>query len=238
VSALGRFALWRGDQPIADRDWQRDKARQVFHLLLTYRGQWFYREQIVEHLWPDLSPDAADRDFRVAYTSMTRALEPDRPRNAAAFFVPRRGSVYGLRPGAGVRVDADQFESSAGSEDPELLRRAVLLYEDYLPECLYEDWSAAERQRLRHAYLVAAERLTRHLLRAKAWQEAIQLCEAILLRDNCYEPAYRLLMRAHAALGDRAQVQAAYQRCSAALRDELGIGPSQATASLLAKLTP
>jgi LuxR family maltose regulon positive regulatory protein len=237
VRALGRLALWRGDQPVADRDWQRDKARQVFHLLLTHRGQWFYREQIVEHLWPDLAPDAADRDFRVAYTSLTRALEPDRPRTAAAFFVPRHGSVYGLRPGAGVRVDVDQFESLAGSEDPELLRRAVSLYEDYLPECLYEDWSAAERQRLRHAFLVASERLARHLLRAKAWQETIQVCEAILLRDDCYEPAYRLLMRAHAALGDRAQVQAVYQRCAAALRDGLGVDPSQTTTALLSKLS-
>jgi DNA-binding SARP family transcriptional activator len=59
----------------------------------------------------------------------------------------------------------------------------------------------------------------------------------MLLRDNCCEPAYRLLMRAHAAQGDRAAVRNVYQRCVAALREELGIDPSQATASLFTKLS-
>jgi len=244
VQTLGRFVVWRGTTPVAAAEWKRDKARQIFQLLLTHRGQWFYREQIVEHLWPHLPIEAAERDFKVALNALNRALEPDRPPHASSFFVTRRSNLYGLNPAARIVVDADDFEQLAASDDVDLLRRAVALYQDdYLPDCLYEDWPAAERLRLRHLYLVTAERLARHLLRAKAtdipargWDEAIRTCEAILDRDNCWEAAYRLLMRAFAAQGNRAELHAVYQRCLTTLGQELGIEPSPATRALFEKL--
>jgi DNA-binding SARP family transcriptional activator/tetratricopeptide (TPR) repeat protein len=238
VRTLGPFAVWRGDVLVTDQDWQREKARRVFQLLLTQRGQWFHREQIIEQLWPDLRPEAADRDFRVALNALSRALEPDRARSAPAFFVSRRGTLYGLSPEAQIRVDVDEFERLAGSDDEDMLRQALSLYEDdYLPECLYQDWSAPQRQRLRDLYLMAAERLARRRLQARAWDEVVTLCEAILARDDCWEAAYRLMMRAHAAAGNTAQVQGSYQRCVAALRDGLGVDPSAATRALLEKLS-
>jgi ATP/maltotriose-dependent transcriptional regulator MalT/DNA-binding SARP family transcriptional activator len=237
VQTLGSFAVWRGDEPVAARDWQREKARQVFQLLLTYRGQWFYREQIMDQLWPHLSPDAAERDFKVALHALNQALEPDRPRGAPSFLVTRKDHVYGLNPAARVLVDVDDFGQLAASDDEESLRRALALYEDdYLPDGLYEDWSAAERQRLRHLYLTTAERLARHLLQAGSWDEVVEVCQAILARDNCWEAAYRLSMQAHAAQGNRAQIHATYQRCAATLAEELGVEPSPTTQALFERL--
>ncbi len=238
VRTLGRFSVWHGGEPVAAGDWQREKARQVFQLLLTYRGQWFYREQIVDQLWPELSPDAAERDFKVALNALNKALEPDRPRGAQPFFVVRRGSVYGLNPAAHVVVDVDDFQRLAASDEADSLRGALALYaDDYLPESLYEDWSAAERQRLRHLYLTTAERLARHLLQAEAWAEAIEVCQAILARDNCWEAAYRLLMQVYAAQGNLTQLHSTYQRCAATLEEELGVEPSPATQALFDKLS-
>ena len=238
VRTLGPFAVWRGDEPVSTRDWKREKARQIFQLLLTYPRQWFYREQIVDHLWPHLPPDAAERDFKVALNALNRALEPRRPRGAPPFYVIRRRNVYGLNPAARVVVDVGDFERLAASDDIDQLRQALALYEeDYLPDCIYEDWPAAERQRLRHLYLVTAERLARHLLQAEAWDEAMQVSQAILARDNCWEAAYRLLMRAHAAQENRPQVHSVYQRCITTLREELDVEPSPTTQALFAKLS-
>ncbi|MGD9148136.1 MAG: BTAD domain-containing putative transcriptional regulator, partial [Anaerolineae bacterium] len=238
VRTLGSFAVWRGDEPLSARDWKREKARQIFQLLLTYPRQWFYREQIVDQLWPHLPPDAAERDFKVALNALHRALEPGRPRGAPPFFVVRRRQVYGLNPAARVMVDVVDFERLAASDDLHQLRQALALYEeDYLPDCMYEDWPAAERQRLRHLYLVTAERLARHLLQAGALDEAVQVAQAILARDNCWEAAYRLLMRAHSAQGNRPQVHSVYQRCTATLREELDVEPSPTTQALFAELS-
>ena len=135
VRTLGPFAVWRGAEPVDARDWKREKARQIFQLLLTYPRQWFYREQIIDHLWPHLPPDAAERDFKVALSALNRALEPDRPRGASPFFVTRRESVYGLNPAAPIVVDTDDFERLAASDDMDQLRQALALYqEDYLPD--------------------------------------------------------------------------------------------------------
>lgn len=238
VRTLGTFAVWRGDEPVRVRDWKREKARQIFQLLLTYPRQWFYREQIVDQLWPHLPPDAAERDFKVALNALNGALEPHRPRGAPPFFVIRRGNVYGLNPLARVMVDVADFERLAASDDIGALRQALALYEeDYLPDSMYDDWPAAERQRLRHLYLVTAERLARHLLQAEAWEEAMQVCQAILARDNCWEAAYRLLMRAHAAQGNRPQVHSVYAQCTATLHEELGVEPSPTTQALFARLS-
>jgi LuxR family maltose regulon positive regulatory protein len=238
VRTLGPFAVWRGDVPVGDGEWQREKARRLFQLLLTQRGQWLHREQLVEQLWPELAPEAAARDFRVALNALNHALETGRPRGVPPFFASRRGTQYGLNPAARIRLDADEFQRLAASDEEEALRQALSLYQDdYLAECLYEDWSAAERQRLRDLYLFTAERLARRALRARAWDEVISLCEAILARDDCREAAYRLLMRAQAGAGNRALVQSSYQRCITALRDGLDVEPSAATRALLEKLS-
>ena len=249
VRTLGPFAVWRNGELLGSRDWRREKARQLFQFLLTHRGQWFYREQIVDQLWPHLPPEAAERDFKVALNALNRALEPARSRGELPFFVVRRDNVYGLNPAAGLVADVDDLErltapgtgraeGAAGSEDVERLHLGLSLYEDdYLPDSLYEDWSSAERQRLRQLYLVTAERLARQRMRARAWGEALELCRAILARDGCWEAAYRLQMQVHAAQNNRSQVHAVYQRCVNALREELGIEPSLATQSLLQRLT-
>ncbi len=237
VRTLGPFSVWRDDELVAPRDWKREKARQILQLLLAYPRQWFYREQIVDHLWPHLPPDAAERDFRVALNALNQALEPSRPRGQSPFFVIRRGSVYGINPKAFISTDSRDFEHLAASDDVEHLQQALQLYgDDYLPGSKYDDWSAAERQRLRHLYLVTAERLARHLFQAKSWDQAIEICQSILARDSCWEPAYRLLMRTYAHQGNRPLVHSTYQRCSITLQDELGVEPAPTTRELFEKL--
>ena len=237
VRTLGPFRVWRGNEPVEAQDWKREKARQIFQLLLTFRGQWFYREQIVDRLWPNLAPEAAERDFKVALHALSNALEAHRPRSAAAFFVIRRGNIYGLNPAASIIVDADDFQRLAGSEQVSELQRALAIYQDdYLAESLYEDWSNGERQRLRHLYLTTAERLARHLLQAGQWHETIEVCQTILNRDACWEAAYRLLMQAYFAQGDRTLLHGTYQRCAATLQEELGVEPAPATCALFEQL--
>jgi DNA-binding SARP family transcriptional activator len=46
------------------------------------------------------------------------------------------------------------------------------------------------------------------------------------------ESLYRLLMRAHAGAGNRAEALRAYERCRRLLADELGVGPPPETEAL------
>lgn len=242
VRTLGSLTVWRGDVLINPGDWQREKARQLFQLLVTTRGQWLLRDQIVDQLWPDLPAEPAQRDFKVALNALNRALEPARERAAPAFFVVRSDNMYGLNPDANIRVDADDFErfvnvKFGANQEMECLSSALRMYEDdYLPECRYEDWVVRERERLRHLYLSAAGRLAQLHLERQAWDDVIQTSNLTLARDPLWEPAYRHLMLAHARKGNLAQVQAAFNRLRDGLQRELGVDPSEETQQLLTSL--
>jgi DNA-binding SARP family transcriptional activator len=247
VQTLGGFRAWRGQSAASEikpRAWQRDKARQLFQLLLTHRRRWLQREEIVELLWPDLSPEAAGRDFKVALNALNRAIEPARSSDAPFAFIAREGTAYRLRPEADVWLDAAAFEQGCETglrfvkhdmtdEGIAHLRSGLRLYHgDYLPEALYEDWASEERERLLSLYLRAADRLAEVLLEQGQYDEAIQWCERILTRDACWESAYRTIMSALAQQGNRPQAFRVYQRCVNALREELDVAPSPATIAL------
>ncbi len=88
------------------RAWKRDKARQLFQLLLSERGRALHRDEIVERLWPEREAEAALRDFKVALTALNKALEPEpRPRRAPAPTCVREGSAYRLSPQADLWLD-------------------------------------------------------------------------------------------------------------------------------------
>jgi ATP/maltotriose-dependent transcriptional regulator MalT/DNA-binding SARP family transcriptional activator len=237
VQTLGAFRVWRSAVEIAPREWQRDKARQLFQLLLTQRGRWLQRDEIADRLWPHLAPEAAQRDFKVALNALNKAIEPQRSADDVFAFVVREGSAYRLRPEADVWLDAIEFERAceAGLRASDLgqLRSALQLYRgDYLPDALYEDWASEERERLLSLYLRAADKLAGLLIERGEFEEALDICQAILARDACWERAYRLIMTAHARQGNRPLALRAYQHCVTALRDELGVEPSAATTSL------
>ncbi|WP_129673096.1 BTAD domain-containing putative transcriptional regulator [Candidatus Chloroploca sp. Khr17] len=232
VQMLGTFRVWRGAQEIQAREWQREKARQLFQLLLTYRGHWVQREQICAWLWPEADLEAAERQFKVTLNALNAALEPARPPRVAPFFVRRQGLAYSFAPSYGVWIDVDEFElrtaAAIASDDADFARRsaqiAVGLYRgDYLAESLYDPWTTEERERLTARFLAIAVRYAARLSNEGDQARAIQLCEQVLRRDRCYEEAYQVLMRAHARTGSRSQALRSYNRCVQSLRDELGM---------------
>ncbi len=238
VRTLGPFNLWRGDDLVTSREWQREKARQLFQLLITSRGQWLLREQIMDMLWPESTPESALSDFKVALNALNRAIEPTRPRNLKPYFIIRQGNAYGINPQASIVTDGEVFSQMAALDNPEKMQAALNLYEeDYLPDCLYCDWSSIERGNYRQQYLNLAERLARAYLQAQQWNEALAVCTGALRRDRFCEPAYGIMMQVHTAQGNLPQAEATYQHFKTILEDELGIEPSVSIQRLHQMLT-
>lgn len=238
VFTLGEFRVWRAGHEVQSSEWQRDKARQLFQLLITRRGRRLQREEITETLWSDVKPDAAWRDFRVALNALFKALEPNRNADAPSAYIGRDGSAYFLRPEADLWIDAVVLEKACeaalnapeNAEVLEQLEKALNAYSgDYLADAVHETWVLAERERLRELSLRAMETLASARLAQQRPASAVYWCEQILARDNCRESAYRIAMRAHDAQGNRAQAMRMFERCMNTLRDELGVSPSPQT---------
>lgn len=239
VQTLGGFQVWRGDVLISPNGWRREKARQLFQLLLTYRHTPLDRDQICEYLWPEADPATGQRNFKITLNTLYQVLEPERDPGAESAFIIREGSVYGLRPGADLWLDAEQFTLLVrhGRSDMDTLEQALRLYAgEYLPDTLYETWAAEERERLQTLFLESADQLAEHYIRTGRYAEAVNICQRLLSSDNCWERAYRHQMLAYAHMGDRGQVGRVYQRCVQTLRAELDVSPALETERLYQSL--
>jgi ATP/maltotriose-dependent transcriptional regulator MalT/DNA-binding SARP family transcriptional activator len=237
IRMLGTFSIWRGEHEVRDRDWRSSKARQLFQFLLTERGRILPRDRLLDTLWPEMDQEAANNNLRVTLNRVAKAIEPDRPDGAPPTYILQQGDTYSFNLNSDYQLDAADFaEAVAEGQRAErrgqrqsaisAFRRAAMLYGGpYLPDTMYEDWTVVERERLAMLFNDAALRLGRQLLAVGQAHEAIGLGWRILENDQAHEEAYRLLMRAHASLGERSTALRLYTRCVTMLREELGVDP-------------
>jgi DNA-binding SARP family transcriptional activator len=248
VRTLGAFGVWRGEIEIRDRDWRSVKARQLLQLLLVERGRMLPRDRIMDMLWPGLEAEAAANNLRVTLSRLTKAIEPARPEGAPTYYVFQQGDTYGFNVESDhgydasdftVAVDSGRMALQKGRRDEALLhfRRAIALYGGtFLPDCLYEDWSVVERERLGLLFTEVSLRLGALLLEDGHPHEAIGLAWRVLEYDQAQEEAYQLLMKAYGGLGERSTALRLYARCVAALEQELGVEPLPETVEIYERI--
>ncbi|MEH7414418.1 BTAD domain-containing putative transcriptional regulator [Neobacillus drentensis] len=237
VQTLGHFKLWLGEKELGDKEWQREKAKELFQLLITL-NELMAKDEIIGLLWPDQEKKSADRDFKVALNCLLNVLEPHRKARAAPFFVIRVGMFYGLNPDAVIEMDTTQFKEliEAGLEEnkPEkvipFLERGLSFYHgDYLPDRRYDDWCISKRESMAVYFLRGSEKMAQFMVRSEKYDAAINWCERILERDRTWEEAYRLLMYCYYRKNNRPQAMKWYQRCKEVLEEELGVTPLEPT---------
>jgi ATP/maltotriose-dependent transcriptional regulator MalT/DNA-binding SARP family transcriptional activator len=244
IRTLGTFAIARGDLEVKDRDWRSSKARQLFQLLITERGRALPRDRVLDTLWPEMELEAAANNLRVTINRLSKALEPERPDGAPPAFLVQQAETYSFNTASDHQLDAFEFGQAVGdglkaeqsgrrAQAQAAYQRAIELYRGpYLPDNMYEDWSVVERERLALLFNDAALRLGALLLDEGRAHESIGLAWRVLEHDRAHEEAYRLLMRAHASLGERSTGLRLYTRCVEALREELGVEPLPETVAL------
>jgi LuxR family transcriptional regulator, maltose regulon positive regulatory protein len=238
VHTLGNFRIWLGEKEVGDREWQREKAKELFQLFITNSNQLLPKEEITGILWPAQDKLSADRDFKVAMNALNNALEPNRKARATPFFIIREGTAYGLNSLASVELDANQFQEwiEAGliEQNPDkaiqLLEKGLKIYKgEFLSERRYEDWCITKRERLLVLFLRGAEKMAQLHVRKENYDLAINWCERILERDRTWEEAYRLLMYCYYRKNNRPQAIKWYEKCIEFLEEELGVTPLEPT---------
>lgn len=237
VQTLGQFRIWLGEKEVAEKDWQREKGKELFQLFITV-NELISKEEIIQILWPNQDTKNADRDFKVALNSLHHVLEPMRKARAAPFFIIREGMFYGLNPHAKIELDTAQFQTLIQSGLNEtsqekgitLLEKGLKLYQgEYLPDRRYDDWCISKRESMLVYFLRAAEKIAQIMVRQEKYDHAIHWCEKILKRDRTWEEAYRLLMYCYYRKNNRPQAMKWYQKCKVVLEEELGVSPLEPT---------
>ena len=136
--------------------WRQRRAAAIVKLLALEPTRARRREQLLEILWPDLDPESAANNLRVALHHARLGFE--RAGAPAGVFLLREGDLVVLGPRDQTIVDVDTFAEEARhawqSADPAVAAQAAALYAgDLLPEDPYEDWAASRREGLRASIL-------------------------------------------------------------------------------------
>ncbi len=238
ISLFGEFRVWRGRDLIERRGWGRRKTRSLLKLLLTRPGRAFSRDEIVEALWPDASPGAAERSLRVTVSLLRRALEPDLERGSDSRYILRRPPGYLFDRGVDCEVDAWELEKrqqrAKAAQEQERLEEAIeeyraglaLLGGEFLSEEPYEEWAVEAREEWRERHLTVLSDLAECLALRGRYTEAVETCNRALDLDRYCEDLHRRLMLYHYCAGEQTLALRAFRTYARMLKEELGAAPS------------
>ena len=235
VWILGGFRASSGAREIPAAAWPLRKSRTLVKLLALTPGHRLHREQVTEWLWPDLEPTAAANNLRKAMHVARRVLEADAPAP-----VPRALSLQDdviMVPRDAMWIDADAFERAVidARADNQIdgYQAALALYGGaLLPEDRYEEWSVSRRDALQQEYLALLSDLAGLYEAERAYGQAIETLQLLLVADAGREEAHRGLMRLYAATGQRLHALRQYQLLREALTREFDAAPDAASQQL------
>ena len=204
------------------------KTRALLAILALSVPRPVLRGRLAEILWSRRPEEQARASLRQEIHRLLAALGP-----VAARALAVHRDHLALRPGA-AWVDVDEVARATPAKPAALSLVDGELLEDLDGvDPAFDAWLAAERERLRDKARLLAETL----LREQNEPEAMMVAAGQLLAiDRTHEGAWRALMRIHAARGERAMAVQAFERCRAALSDELDTEPSDETVALFAQI--
>lgn len=238
VNFFGSLSLSRGQHPCEDKEWQREKAKELFVYLYCNRHKYIPKEEIAQALWPERVVDSLDRDFKVILNALLKVLEPTRSARQDSYFIHRKNNMYQLRHIHFLQIDVERFlyYHKLGMEemDPYSSNEWLHLAESCYKGALYAekkqlDWIVQDREKLQTLYIEVLEKLAQNAIRQHNFKQAIVYAEKMIREDLLWEEGYRLLMYCYFQLNNRSLALKWYEKCVQQLHKELNTTPMEST---------
>jgi DNA-binding SARP family transcriptional activator/predicted ATPase/predicted negative regulator of RcsB-dependent stress response len=230
LTTLGRLDISYAGEPLpAERVSAKGQALLVY---LALTRQPASRSALAGLLWGDMTEEAARANLRATLSKLRRLL-PE-----SVLYISRLHIA--LEPGS-YRLDAALLEAAAPStsslHEAERLYPGPFLHQFDLPNAPdFDEWAAAQRQRLHQLALSA---LYRHAATALAGPDpsaGIPTARRLLQLEPWHEEGHRLLMELLARNGQRTLALAQFETLRNSLREELGVDPAPETVALHAAI--
>jgi SARP family transcriptional regulator, regulator of embCAB operon len=241
IYLTGRIAL-EYDGALFDQDaFAGRQGALVFARLSMPRGSAVSRDELAALLWDDKLPKAWDVALNAVVSKLRVLLA--RTGLDKAQVLPSALGCYQLNLPADAWLDVDAaFDSLHAAEG--MLRHDRhrdawaaaqvafhILKRPFMP-AETGDWVVKKREQLATLHVRACECLAESYIRNEEPLIAVDVARQALAAQPLRETAYQILMRAHAAAGNRAQALHTYEACRRLISDELGVAPSAETESV------
>jgi DNA-binding SARP family transcriptional activator len=235
VSLLGKFSMKRGEAEIYKLESR--KAEELLCYLLVNRERAHPREALAELLWGDDVIQQSKNYLRKALWQLQSTLEPlaDGEKQGLLLVEPE---WIQLNPLCDLWLDVAVIEAAfkgvkgihgrdLTQEQVRVLEAAVALHKGDLLEDCYQDWCLFERERLQYQFLALLDKLMDYCERHQDFESGLVYGERILRYDRAHERTHSRLMRLHYLAGDRIAALRQYDKCKAALHEELDVEPGE-----------
>ena len=241
IYLAGRAAIEAAGAWIAEDAFPGRQGVVMFARLAIDRGQATSRESLAQTLWPSELPRAWESALNALASKLRSLLGRaglDKGESIASAF-----GCYQLNLPAGTWIDveaaADAIHEAEGHLRAGDLRAcwssAQVAYHiarrSFLPGEKVP-WVEAQRERLGAVHARACECLAEAYVWNGEPQIAVDIARELTEIQPYRETGYQLLMRAHAAAGNRAEALRVYERCRELISRELGVAPSAQTQSV------
>jgi DNA-binding SARP family transcriptional activator len=240
IQLFGKFCVRRNEQ--VSEGFDARKVQELFCYLLLHRDHSLPRETLASLLWPDTTTVQSKKNLRQALWQLQSALGSQTEAMNERILLVEPEWVQ-LNSEANIWLDVAVFEQTYNlvqrvpgqeldSQAAQKLQDAVQLYQGPLLEGWYQDWCLLERERLQSMYLAMLDKLMGYYEVYHDYETSVLYGMRIMCYDRGRERTHQQLMRLYYLLGDRAEALRQYERCAAALEEELGINPSKSTLAL------
>jgi two-component SAPR family response regulator len=242
VQLLGPFQVFVNGKRV--NDWPGHKAKLLFAYLCYYHRLKVGKDVLMEKFWPSSAAESARNSLNVALHGVRQWLVQN---GVSAEVLAYREDCYFFQD-IHIALDTDEFtqkwKSAQRMEKERGLEEALSTYEhaarlykgDFIEEYPYESWTDLERENLREIYILILDRISKHYALDGKPEYAADLCEQILIKDNCREDIYRRKMKCFERLGQRDRAIRTYKKCAQVLREELDVAPSEETSQLFERI--
>ena len=225
---LGRVSMHVGSHRVPGSTMRR-KVLSLLCFLASRQGLAATRDQVLDALWPDLTPELGSNSLNQTVYFLRRVIEPNYADETSPGYVLSDQEMVWLDP---------ELVSTASQRCTSLLRRlattqpAEAVFE--LAECYegrfaldftYEDWAASFRDSLHARYLEVMERTISRLSEGGQYSDATRLAHRVLEVDPTAETVELAVIRLYRSAGSFAAAAEQYAHYSALLRSEFGAEP-------------
>lgn len=244
IRTLNQLTVKMDGRPISRPQWKGGGARRFFAVLLGFGGRDVPQDLVMDALWPDASPRAAQSNFKSALHRLRKVISPDIGPYQRSPYLHARDGLVGLDETL-CRIDFEDFEKTAqralaaADEDTgfRLARQALDLYEGvFIPNELYIACINQRRDRLTILYMKLLKKVSMSYCASRDFEYAVDCLSAWLDADPYSDEACRQLLITYQQMGRPNKALRFFRKFQNRLQRDLQIMPEAETRALHQKI--
>jgi DNA-binding SARP family transcriptional activator len=228
VEDQGRVEIRIGNSPVSGSTLRRKVLAMLCYLLARPKYS-ATRDEVIDALWPDLSPDVAVNSLNQTVYFLRRVFEPGYKDDLSAEYVHHNSDVLWLDSeliSSRTSECREVIDSIRRDPTPTNVERLSSMYRDrFALDFAYEEWAVPYRSSVHTEYLQIIEGAVTADMASGHHARAIRLARKALEIDPAVDSLELSLLRLYRATGAHAAAAEQYAHYAVLLRDELGVEP-------------